>query len=105
MYIIKSNEKLKLKICNNIFNRFFGFMFKKNINYALCFPRCNYIHTFFMLNSIDVIMTYKYNILYIFKNLRPNKIILPKKKVYYTFELPTNKFNFKEKEKLKVDNF
>ena len=95
MDIIKDNVKLKIKVCNNIFNRFLGFMFKKNINYGLCFPKCNSIHTFFMRIPIDVIMTDKdYNILYIFKNFKPNKIILPKKNVYYTFELPIAKFNF-----------
>ena len=103
MYIIKNNEQLEIKVCNNIFNRFMGFMFKKKINYGLCFPKCNSIHTFFMFESIDVIMTDKdYNILYTYKNLKPNKIILPKKNVYYTFELPTNKFNFNINEKVKV---
>lgn len=104
MYIIKNNSKLKVKICTNIFNRFLGFMFKKNINYALCFPKCNSIHTFFMFSNIDVVMTDKdYNIIHIFKNLKPNKIILPKKNVYYTFELPINKFKFKINEKIKVE--
>ena len=103
MYIIKDNIKIQIKTCNNIFNRFLGLMFKKNIDYGLCFPKCNSIHTFFMKVSIDVIMTDKnYKILYIFNNLKPNKIILPKKNVYYTFELPINKFNFEINEKLKV---
>ena len=103
MYIIKNNKKLEIKMCNNIFNRFLGLMFKKNIKYGLCFPRCNSIHTFFMKIPIDVIMTDKdYNILYIFNNLKPNKIILPKKHIYYTFELPINKFKFNKTEKLQV---
>jgi len=103
MYIIKDKNKINVKVCNNIFNRFKGFMFNKNINYALCFPKCNSIHTFFMFMPIDVIMTDKnYNILYIYKNLKPNRIILPKKNVYYTFELPIDKFNFKINEKIKV---
>ena len=103
MYIKEKNIKLEIKICNNIFNRFLGLMFKKEINFGLCFPRCNSIHTFFMKVPIDVIMTDKdYNILYIFNNLKPNKIILPKKDVYYTFELPTNKIYFNIKEKLQV---
>ena len=55
-------------------------MFKKNINYSLCFPKCNSIHTFFMFKNIDVIMTDKdYNILYMYKNLKPFRIVLPKK--------------------------
>ena len=104
MYILKDNVKLKIKVCNNIFNRFLGLMFKKNIDYGLCFPKCNSIHTFFMKIPIDVIMTDKnYNILYIFNNLKPNKIILPKKNIYYTFELPINKFKFNINEKLKVE--
>ena len=96
-------KDIKIKICNNFFNRLLGLMFKKNINYALCFPRCNSIHTFFMFSPIDVIMTDKdYKILYIFKNVKPNKIILPKKNVYYTFEFPVNKVNYKLNEKIKV---
>lgn len=96
-------KDIKIKNCNNFFNRLLGLMFKKNIDYALCFPKCNSIHTFFMFNPIDVIMTDKdYNILYIFKNVKPNKIILPKKNVYYTFEFPVNKVNYKLNEKIKV---
>jgi len=103
MYIIKDNSKINIKICNNFINRLIGLMFKKKFDYGLCFPKCNSIHTFFMFKHIDVIMTDKdYNILYIYKNLKPNKIILPKKNVYYTFELPINKFNFEINEKLKV---
>ncbi len=104
MYIVKDNIKLKIKTCNNLFNRFIGFMFKKKITYGLCFPKCNSIHTFFMFKPIDVIMTDKdYNVLYIYNNLKPNKIILPKKNVYYTFELPINRFDFKTNEKVKVN--
>ena len=103
MILLKDNTKLEIKMCTNFFNRFIGFMFKKNINYGLCFPKCNSIHTFFMKERIDVIMTDKnYNILHTFKNVKPNKIILPKKNVYYTFELPINNFNFKVNEKIKV---
>ena len=76
MYILKDNVKLKIKVCNNIFNRFLGLMFKKNIDYGLCFPKCNSIHTFFMKESIDVIMTDKdYNILYIF-NINEKLIVV-----------------------------
>lgn len=104
MKIIKNDKSIEIKYCNSLFNRFKGFMFKKNINYCLCFPRCNSIHSIFMLEPIDVIMTDKnYNILYIYKNFKPYKIILPKKNVYYTFELPVNKFEFKINEKIKVE--
>ena len=103
MKIVKDKESLELKYCNSFFSRLKGLMFKKNINYCLCFPRCRCIHTFFMLKPIDVIMTDKYyNILYIYEKFKPWKIILPKKNVYYTFEFPINKFNFKTNEKLHI---
>ena len=103
MKLTKDNKSIELKLCTNFFNRFIGFMFKKKIDYCLCFPKCNSIHTFFMLKSIDIVMTDKdYKILYIYQNFKPNKIIFPKKNVYYTFELPINKFKFKINEKIKV---
>jgi hypothetical protein len=56
-----------------------------------------------MFEPIDVIMTDRnYNILYMYKNIKSNKVILPKKNVYYTFELPANIFKFNLNEKLKV---
>ena len=104
MEIISNNKIINVIFCNNFFNRFKGLMFKRNFNYCLCFPRCNSIHTFFMLKKIDVVMTDRnYNILYIYENFKPYKIILPKKNVYYTFEFPVNKFDFKLNEKIKVD--
>ena len=95
-------KNIEVKICNNFFNRFKGFMFTKNINHGLCFPKCNSIHTMFMLKPIDVVMTdINYKVLYIFKTVKPYRIILPKKGVYYTFEFPANKLNFKTNEKIK----
>ncbi len=84
-------NKIKVYYVDKFYNRFIGLMFKKNIDYCLCFPKCNSIHTFFMLESIDVIMTDKdNNILYTYKNLKPWKVILPKRNVYYTYEFPNN---------------
>ena len=103
MYIIKNDLKIELIYCNSFFKRLKGFMFKKKIDKCLCFPKCSSIHTFFMFRNIDVIMTDKnYNILYIYKNVKPFRIILPKKEVYYTFELSTNKFNYNINEKIKI---
>ena len=49
----------------------------------------NGIHTFFMKTKIDVVLTDKNGkILYIYKSLKPNRIILPKKHVAYTYEMP-----------------
>jgi len=78
-------------ICNNFFQRLKGFMFTNKIDKILCFPKCNSIHTFFMFKDIDIIMTDNdNNVLYTFYNLKPNRIIIPKKNVYYTYELPIN---------------
>jgi uncharacterized protein len=94
MYLLINNKKVKYKVCLSFADRLIGLMFKKNIYQGLCFPNCNSIHTFFMICNIDVIMTDKNNnILYIYKDLQPNKIILPKKNVYYTYELPGSCLN------------
>lgn len=87
--------------CTNFKNRLLGLMFKKNIDYALRFPKCNSIHTFFMKEAIDVVMTdIDNNILYVFYNLKPWRIITPKKDVYYIYEFPSNKFKFHKNSKL-----
>ena len=84
--------------------RLFGLMFKKNINYCLLFKKCNSIHTFFMRENIDVVMTDKNNkILFIKKNMKKNRIILPKKGVYNTYEFPANFIkNLKLNDRLKI---
>ena len=103
MYIEKNDKKIEIFILTNIFKRFKGFMFKKNINYALCFPKCNSIHTFFMKENIDVYMTDKNNkVLFIFKDLKKNRIILPKKNIYYTYELPVNYINYNLNDYIKI---
>jgi len=89
MKIIINKKRIPLKEANTFWLKFKGFMFKKNIDYALLFKNCNGIHTFFMKEEIDVILTDKENnILYLYPNLKKNKIILPKKNVYNTYELP-----------------
>ena len=84
-------DKIKIYEAKTFKQRLFGLMFKKNIDYCLLFKKCNSIHTFFMKEKIDVVMTDKNNkIIYIKKNMKRNRIILPKKNVYYTYELPSN---------------
>lgn len=90
MYIVINNKKILLKKADSLITKTIGLMFKKNIDYALRL-KCNGIHTFFMFENIDVILTDKNNnVLYTYKNLKPNKLILPKKNVYYTYEIPSN---------------
>ena len=83
-------DKINIKIieCNTFKSKLMGLMFKKNINYGLKI-RCNGIHTFFMRENIDVILTDRNNnILYTYECIKPNRIILPKRNIYYTYELP-----------------
>lgn len=92
---------MKIKETKGFYQRLKGFMFyQKNIDYGLVFKKCNSIHTFFMRQPIDVIMTdINHKILYIYPNFKPWKIILPKKNVYYTYELPlgsTTKFKIND---------
>lgn len=93
MYIEVNNKKIALKEANNFYKSFMGFMFKKNIDYVLMF-KTNAIHTFFMKEEIDVIQTDKnLKIIRYYKNFKKNRIILPKKNIYYTFELPKDTIN------------
>ena len=71
--------------------RLLGFMFKKNINYGLLFKNCRSIHTFFMKDKIDVLLTDKEdNIIKTYKNFSKNKIIIGSKIVKNIYELPKN---------------
>ncbi len=85
-------DKNLIKNCTSFKDRLNGMTLKKEKeNTIYCFPKCNSIHTFFMRKNIDVIMTDKNNnIIKIYNNLKPNKIIFPQKNVYYTYEFDHN---------------
>lgn len=89
MKVIVNNKEIKLILADSFFKSLKGFMFLENINYCLRF-KTNSIHTFFMKEKIDIIMTNKNNkVLYIFKNVEKNKIII-RKDAYFTYEFPNN---------------
>ena len=97
------NKEITIYECKTFGKRLKGFMGKKEIEYALLFNNCNSIHTFFMKCNIDVIMCGKDNkILYYYHNLEKNKIILPKKGVYKTIELPVGYFDIRLNNYIKV---
>lgn len=84
-----------MKTCVKFKDRLIGNMFRKDI-VDMCFPKCNSVHSFFMFKPLDIYMTDKDNkILYIYKNFKPYRIILPKKDVYYTYETIVNEYDFK----------
>jgi len=98
------DKEIELVNCRTFFSRFKGFMMCKNINYALLFKKCNSIHTFFMVNNIDVILCNDDNvILYYYRNVGPNRVILPKKGATRVYELPVNYFDIKLNDKLEVE--
>ena len=104
MKLLINNQKIDLYEAKSFYKRFLGFMFKKKINYALFFKHCNGIHTFFMKEAIDIILTDKNNnILYVYLNFKPWHIIWPKKNVYNTFELPKDSVkNIKINDKIEI---
>ena len=88
--------------CYTFKNRLRGNCFKKEIKDILCFPRCNSIHTFFMKTNIDIIMLDRSKrIVHIFSNVKPWRVILPKKNVYYVLELPSGENIYKVNDILK----
>ena len=102
MKVIIDNKEIKLIEANHFLKKLKGFMFQTNINYCLRF-KTNSIHTFFMKENIDIVMTDKFNtVLYIFNNIPKNKIII-KKNAYYTYEFPNNFVNKKIK-KIEIIN-
>lgn len=103
MKLVYENKEIALTVCTSFFSRLRGFMFVKEINKALLFNRCNSIHTFFMKSNIDVILCDNdNNILYYYYNLKPNKVILPKKNVTKVFELPPGYFDIKINKRLEI---
>ena len=92
MKVINNNKKYNIKYCSTFFNRLIGMMFLvKKTNEGYCFQK------------IDVYMTDRdNNIIFIYKSLKPFKIILPKKNVYYTYEFCENVTNFKLHEKVVI---
>ena len=102
MKVILNNKEIKLILANSFFQKLKGLMLQKNINYSMRF-KTNSIHTFFMKENIDIVMTDKNNnVIYIFKNVPKNKIII-KKNIYYTYEFPNN-FIDKDIKKIKIQN-
>lgn len=94
----------KIKYCTTFKDRLIGMMFqRKKTNFIYCFPKCKSVHTFFMSKNIDIIMTDKdKNILYYYKCVRPWKIFLPKKKVYYIYEFDTSLLSIDDFNKIKL---
>lgn len=77
-------------IAESYFSRFLGLMGRKSIpaEEAICFPRCNSIHTFFMRFPIDVILVgADGKVLELIESLKPWRMLLPRKGVKHVIEM------------------
>ena len=93
MEIIINNQKFNVLVADTFKKKLFGLMGKKNIKTGMFFPKTKSIHTFFMKETIDIIMIDKNNnVVYYQKNVPKRKIII-KKEAYHTIELPRNSLN------------
>ena len=90
MYLKIGKQKIAIEIRTSFWERIKGYMFVlEPIQVGLCYPKCRSIHTYLMCQAIDVVMTNKdFEILYLYPHLKSEKIIFPKRHVYYAFFLP-----------------
>ncbi len=100
-------EHMKVIVAKSFKDKLLGLMYKKNINYGILLKNCKSIHTFFMLEPIDVLLLDKENkILSIKRNVTPNKIVIfSNKKRTNILELPNNSsLNLKVNQIIDFDN-
>lgn len=103
MKLVYHDKEIPCMECKSFFQRFRGFMMEKNINRALLFKHCNSVHTFFMKEAIDIVLCDDANVvLYYYREVLPNHVILPKKGVRRVFELPVGYFDIQVFEQLEV---
>ena len=94
---------MNIVIAKTYKQKLMGLMGKKNINFGMFFPNVKSIHTFFMLEPIDVlgldnnmIVREKY------PNIKPNKILFLKY-ISHTLELPNGaSLNYKIGDKVNL---
>ncbi|MDR2067195.1 MAG: DUF192 domain-containing protein [Endomicrobium sp.] len=82
---------IEIKVAETFFSKFLGFMFKKNVNYALLFKNCRSIHTFFMRFNLDIVFLDKENkVIKVVRNVKPFRVVLPIKNSFSILEIPSN---------------
>ncbi len=91
-----NNTTIQAKLCNNLFSRAFGLLFTYKKSALLVASKesrlATSIHTFFMLNSIDVIWLDKDKNIIDIKTMKPFQHHTPKHKAKYVLEVPSNTF-------------
>ena len=98
---------MKVKIAKSFKDKLLGLMYQKNIDYGLLITNSKSIHTFFMLENIDVLLLDKNNrILMINRNVKPNKVLIfNNKNKTNILELPNNSsINLKVNDIIDINN-
>ncbi|MDR3071375.1 MAG: DUF192 domain-containing protein [Endomicrobium sp.] len=93
------NIKLGINVikANTFWERFWGFMFKRDANYAIFFNNCRSVHTFFVLFNLDIIYLDKENnVVKIIKSLKPFRITLPVQNSVSIIEIPSKMVNIEK---------
>ena len=81
---------------DSVLNRFRGFMFKSHIlqGEGLLIPRCNWIHTLFMMQKIDAVYLNKDGVIVDMESgVRPWRFCKPRFKAKNTLELCSGSIN------------
>jgi len=107
MYLQINRKKIKIIELKGFWNRFKGLKFiLEPIDYGLKFSKKKFVTTNFLCQKIDIVLTDKEdNILYLYENMKTEKYIWPKRKVYNVYFLPLNTVkNLKINTKLKIIN-
>ena len=105
MYLQVKRKKIKLIELTKFWDRFKGLKFVfEPLNYAIRFPKKKFVTTNFLCQKIDIVLTDKEdNILYMYENMKTEKYIFPKRKVYNVYFLPLNTVkNLTKNTKLKI---
>ena len=105
MYLQVKRKKIKLIELTKFWDIFKGLKFVfEPLNYAIRFPKKKFVTTNFLCQKIDIVLTDKEdNILYMYENMKTEKYIFPKRKVYNVYFLPLNTVkNLTKNTKLKV---
>lgn len=102
MKLIINNKKVKLKKVDGFYNRFKLLKFNlEKLEEGYLFSKRNFLSTYLYCQRVDVVMTDKSNkIMYLYSNLKSEKFIFFKRKVYNIYILPLNTVKYLEKGKI-----
>ena len=90
MYLKIKKKKIKIVEPKGFWERFKGLKFVlEPLDYGMKFSKKRFVTTNFLCQKIDIVLTDKDdNILYMYENMKTEKYIFPKRKVYNVYFLP-----------------